>query len=96
MQTIRMTVSRTGEAALITKDRLRVDVGADFYVSVTPQAVLGDQGRLAGARYSHADCLHVHACDLVEIGQGERAPVDDDAPPRPLASACSSRISSAG
>lgn len=37
MQTIRMTVSRTGEAALITKDRLRVDVGADFYVSVTPQ-----------------------------------------------------------
>ncbi|HEY9021707.1 MAG: flotillin domain-containing protein [Paracoccaceae bacterium] len=38
MQTIRMTVSRTGEAALITKDRLRVDVGADFYVSVTPQA----------------------------------------------------------
>ncbi|MEE4345241.1 MAG: flotillin family protein, partial [Paracoccaceae bacterium] len=38
MQTIRMTVARTGEAALITKDRLRVDVGADFYVSVTPQA----------------------------------------------------------
>lgn len=38
MQTIRMTVSRAGDAALITKDRLRVDVGADFYVSVTPQA----------------------------------------------------------
>ncbi|MDX5383040.1 MAG: flotillin [Rhodobacterales bacterium] len=38
MQTIRMTVTRIGEAALITKDRLRVDVGADFYVSVTPQA----------------------------------------------------------
>ncbi len=38
MQTIRMTVARTGDAALITKDRLRVDVGADFYVSVTPQA----------------------------------------------------------
>lgn len=38
MQTIRMTVARTGEAALITKDRLRVDVGADFYVSVTPKA----------------------------------------------------------
>lgn len=38
MQTIRMTVARTGDAALITKDRLRVDVSADFYVSVTPQA----------------------------------------------------------
>jgi uncharacterized membrane protein YqiK len=36
MQTLRMGVARTGEASLITKDRLRVDVGADFYASVTP------------------------------------------------------------
>ncbi|MEM9474149.1 MAG: flotillin domain-containing protein [Pseudomonadota bacterium] len=36
MQTIRMSVARAGEAALITKDRLRVDVGAEFYVSVRP------------------------------------------------------------
>ena len=36
MQTLRMDVSRTGEAALITKDRLRVDVGAEFYASVMP------------------------------------------------------------
>lgn len=38
MQTIRLDVSRTGDAALITKDRLRVDVGAEFYVSVLPEA----------------------------------------------------------
>ncbi|MCU0906861.1 MAG: SPFH domain-containing protein [Rhodobacteraceae bacterium] len=38
MQTLRMTVARTGEGSLITKDRLRVDVGADFYASVTPTA----------------------------------------------------------
>ncbi len=36
MQTLRMNVSRSGEGALITKDRLRVDVGAEFYASVIP------------------------------------------------------------
>jgi flotillin len=34
MQSLRLEVARAGEAALITKDRLRVDVGAEFYVSV--------------------------------------------------------------
>lgn len=37
MQTLRMDVSRSGEAALIKKDRLRVDVGAEFYASVIPE-----------------------------------------------------------
>lgn len=37
MQTIRMDVSRSGDSSLITKDRLRVDVGAEFYASVEPQ-----------------------------------------------------------
>lgn len=37
MQTIRMDVTRTGDQALITKDKLRVDVGAEFYASVIPQ-----------------------------------------------------------
>ncbi|MEM9795393.1 MAG: flotillin domain-containing protein [Pseudomonadota bacterium] len=36
MKTLRLEVSRTGEAALITKDRMRVDVGVEFYVSVVP------------------------------------------------------------
>jgi len=34
MQTLRLEVRRAGEAALITKDRMRVDTGAEFYVSV--------------------------------------------------------------
>jgi uncharacterized membrane protein YqiK len=38
MQTIRMDVARTGDSALITKDRMRIDVGAEFYVSVVPEA----------------------------------------------------------
>jgi len=38
MQTLRLDVRRTGDAALITRDRLRVDVGAEFYVSVIPSA----------------------------------------------------------
>ena len=39
MQTLRLTVSRGGsEGSLITKDRLRVDVKAEFYVRVAPDA----------------------------------------------------------
>lgn len=38
MQTIRMDVVRNGEAALITRDRMRIDVGAEFYASVIPDA----------------------------------------------------------
>ena len=36
MKTLRLEVQRNGEAALITKDRMRVDVGVEFYVSVSP------------------------------------------------------------
>jgi uncharacterized membrane protein YqiK len=38
MQTLRLSVARTGDQSLITNDRLRVDVGAEFYVSVQPEA----------------------------------------------------------
>ncbi|MBX2854147.1 MAG: flotillin [Rhodobacteraceae bacterium] len=34
MKTLRLEVYRHGDAALITKDRMRVDVGVEFYVSV--------------------------------------------------------------
>lgn len=36
MQTLRLDVERRGEQALITKDRLRLDVVAEFYTSVMP------------------------------------------------------------
>lgn len=38
MQTLRLEVRRANEQALITKDRLRVDVVAEFYVRVRPTA----------------------------------------------------------
>ena len=38
MQTLRLEVRRAAEGALITRDRMRVDVGVEFYVSVIPSA----------------------------------------------------------
>ncbi len=38
MQTLRLEVQRAGDSSLITNDKLRVDVGAEFYVSVQPTA----------------------------------------------------------
>ena len=38
MATLRLDVDRRGDASLITQDRLRVDVGAEFYISVIPEA----------------------------------------------------------
>ncbi|MEL6586714.1 MAG: flotillin domain-containing protein [Pseudomonadota bacterium] len=36
MKTLRLEVARQADGALITKDRMRVDVGVEFYVSVAP------------------------------------------------------------
>jgi uncharacterized membrane protein YqiK len=44
MQTLRLTVERKAKDSLITKDRLRVDVKAEFYVRVSP-----DDGSIAAA-----------------------------------------------
>ena len=37
MATLRLDADQRGESSLITQDRLRVDVGAEFYVSVLPE-----------------------------------------------------------
>ena len=38
MKTLRLEVARVGDQSLITKDRMRVDVGVEFYVSVNATA----------------------------------------------------------
>ncbi len=58
MKTLRLEVQRFGEGALITKDRMRVDVGVEFYVSVN--ATVDGIARAAqtlGDRTFHVDQL---------------------------------------
>ncbi|GIX14523.1 MAG: flotillin family protein [Paracoccaceae bacterium] len=58
MQTIRMEVARGGEGALITRDRLRVDVGAEFHVSVIPDpAAVARAAQTLGQRSFQPDQL---------------------------------------
>ena len=63
MQTLRLEIRREGEQALITKDRLRVDAGVEFYVSVLsdPEAIARASQTL-GDRTFRADSLR----DLIE------------------------------
>ena len=63
MQTMRLDVHRHGEQALITKDRLRVDVGVEFYVSVEPtEESIARASQTLGRRTFEADKLR----DLIE------------------------------
>ena len=63
MQTLRLEVRRTGESSLITKDRLRVDLGAEFYVSVDPtEDAIARASQTLGERTFNADKLR----DLIE------------------------------
>ena len=63
MQTMRLEVHRHGEQALITKDRLRVDVGVEFYVSVEPtEESIARASQTLGRRTFDADKLR----DLIE------------------------------
>ena len=63
MQTMRLEVNRHGEQALITKDRLRVDVGVEFYVSVEPtEESIARASQTLGRRTFEADQLR----DLIE------------------------------
>lgn len=59
MQTTRFEVSRSGDQALITKDRMRVDVGVEFYVSVEPSVDgVSRAAQTLGNRTSNPEQLH--------------------------------------
>ncbi|MFK7755077.1 MAG: flotillin family protein [Sedimentitalea sp.] len=63
MATLRLDVNRRGESSLITQDRLRVDVGAEFYVSVTPdEAAITRAAQTLGKRTFQRDELR----DLID------------------------------
>ena len=63
MQTLRLEVARTGEAALITNDRLRVDVGVAFYLSVISSVEgIAQAAQTLGDRTFHPEMLR----DLIE------------------------------
>jgi uncharacterized membrane protein YqiK len=63
MNTLRLNVLRENEAALITRDRMRVDVQAEFYVRVQPTAeAIADAAQTLGQRTMYPDRLK----DLVE------------------------------
>ncbi|MEM7057714.1 MAG: flotillin domain-containing protein [Pseudomonadota bacterium] len=58
MKTLRLEVQRYGEGALITKDRMRVDVGVEFYVSVNAtEDGVARAAQTLGDRTFHVDQL---------------------------------------
>ncbi len=58
MKTLRLEVQRHGEGALITKDRMRVDVGVEFYVSVNATSDgVARAAQTLGDRTFHVDQL---------------------------------------
>ncbi len=63
MNTLRLAVQRANEQALITRDRMRVDVIAEFYVRVQPTAdSIGNAAQTLGARTMYPEQLK----DLIE------------------------------
>ncbi len=63
MNTLRLEVQRSDQQALITKDRMRIDVQAEFYVRVKPVVeAIGDAAQTLGHRTMDPDALK----DLVE------------------------------
>lgn len=60
MQTLRLTVERKAKDSLITKDRLRVDVKAEFYVRVSPdESSIATAAQTLGKRTMAPDQLSV-------------------------------------
>lgn len=63
MQTLRLEVKRSGASSLITSDKLRVDVGVEFYVSVTAtEDAVSRAAQTLGSRTFEAGRLR----DLIE------------------------------
>lgn len=58
MNTLRLAVQRSNEQALITKDRMRVDVLAEFYVRVQPSVdAIASAAQTLGLRTMHPEQL---------------------------------------
>lgn len=58
MNTLRLEVKRANEQALITKDRMRVDVQAEFYVRVQPTIEsIANAAQTLGQRTMHPEAL---------------------------------------
>ena len=64
MATLRLDVDRRGDSSLITQDRLRVDVGAEFYVSVSPTETRS-QARLKHLANAHFNATSCAVCLMV-------------------------------
>lgn len=63
MNTLRLTVDRANEQALITRDRMRVDIIAEFYLRVQPTAEsIANAAQTLGQRTMHPEQLR----ELVE------------------------------
>ncbi len=63
VQADRLEVKRAAQGALITKDRMRVDVMAEFYVRVQPtEEAIADAAQTLGGRTQEPD----HLKELVE------------------------------
>ena len=58
MNTLRLEVRRANEAALITRDRMRVDVTAEFYVRAKPnEEAIANAAQTLGKRTMHPQAL---------------------------------------
>jgi len=58
MNTLRLEVRRSNEQALITRDRMRVDVAAEFYVRVKPtEDAIGDAAQTLGMKTMKPELL---------------------------------------
>lgn len=58
MNTMRLNVARSTEAGLITKDRMRVDVQAEFFVRVKPtEEAIADAAQTLGSRTMQPESL---------------------------------------